>query len=314
MNYYSYSTIVLLRLKSTGAARAMAYLDFKPTGSLAHYTSIHGFFGIVETKRLWLSDLSSSNDPRESMFGKEIYDNIFQEIIYSEFSQSRSTSLDYFRDILQKQVHEQNFYSCCFTYDPDDINMWREYAHDGSGLSIVFRRRAITDMIGRFYQMRYVSEISVQEAAQIILETLKPIDQVGDDIFDDFESTVDLVSSSLAIMQSFKHVSWASEREMRLTFASSSNPASREMPRSVYPDGRYIFWSPPLTREGRNGTVEFYPQEFGAYRDSAYEATSSIERVYLGPNCALSANEVSAKLLTNGFRDFEICHSVCAFR
>jgi hypothetical protein len=291
----------------------MAYLEYKPTGPLAHYTSVHGFRGIIESKRLWLSDVSSSNDPRESMFGKGIYDKIFHELIYSEFLKSRTESLDYFYNILNRQIRQQNVYSCCFTYHPDDLNMWREYAQGGTGISILFRRRAITDMIGRFCQMRYVSDISVQEAAQIVSEALKPIDQIGEQIFDAFESTVDLVSSSLSIIQSFKHSSWAAEREMRLSFASSSDPASREIPRAVFPDGRECFWSPPLVRQGRNGTVEFYAHEFGAYRDRAYETASSIERVYLGPNCSLSASEINDMLIMNGFRDFEVCQSACVF-
>lgn len=47
----------------------MAYLEYKPTDVLYHYTTTDGFKGIIGTKRLWFSDLRTTNDPREIIFG-----------------------------------------------------------------------------------------------------------------------------------------------------------------------------------------------------------------------------------------------------
>lgn len=291
----------------------MAFLDYTPTKDLVHYTSPSGFLGIVDSKRLWLCDLKKSNDPREGLFGRNIYEQILRENVFQEFIKSTRGAVEKFNELLYTQIETQEMYSCCFSYEPDNINMWREYSIDGTGISISFRRRAITDMVGRFHKVIYVSDSTTEEVAQIVIESLKILDQVGEVILDDFTETIQLISACLAIISSLKHDSWSAENEMRLTYASSSSPQSREFPRSILPDGQEIFWSPPLSREVKDGQSHYYAHEFGAFRDGSYDPSFAISKITIGPKCKMTEKEVEGILSRNGFKGYEITKSKCCY-
>ena len=41
-----------------------------------HYCSVDSLYKIVTSKELWLTNLKSSNDPRELLHGKELIDKV----------------------------------------------------------------------------------------------------------------------------------------------------------------------------------------------------------------------------------------------
>src|SRR5690606_24128154 len=136
----------------------MAYLEFLPTKPLYHYTSKDGFMGIIKSRNLWASDLSSSNDPRDVNLGIDTVKQILREIGNKEYPNTPLNVISNLSRKLAGYFAEARCYMACFTPHNDDINMWREYGNDGEGYSIGFRPRAVTDMHGRIYSVRYIDD------------------------------------------------------------------------------------------------------------------------------------------------------------
>ena len=51
---------------------------------LYHYSNLKGIMGIFESKGLWCTDTSSSNDPMELKYGKKLISDILVKRIESE--------------------------------------------------------------------------------------------------------------------------------------------------------------------------------------------------------------------------------------
>lgn len=136
----------------------MAYLEFKPTSPLYYYTDANGFEGIVRSKKLWLSDIKASNDPRELALGQKILSEAV-EVYNSDDIRgvSKRDMAEFLSDLLSFQRHS-TYYACCFGLAGDELPLWREYGGGGTGGSIGFRPTAVSSIPGRMQLVRYAED------------------------------------------------------------------------------------------------------------------------------------------------------------
>jgi len=109
-----------------------------PPATIYHYTNDLGLRGILETGRLWFSDLFSLNDPSELRHGFSHLVKILNEKAKSGPRESQLFADDftaYLNDGLDKSAF---YFVLSFSSDGDDLGQWRAYADDGRGYALGF--------------------------------------------------------------------------------------------------------------------------------------------------------------------------------
>ncbi len=287
----------------------MAYLEYRPQSPLYHYSTPGGFVGILSSKQLWLSDLRSTNDPREIQFGFEKFLRAMDEIRNQEADPSRKRVYSIMEERLTRYWQNTTGYCCCFSLVRDELPMWREYGDSLGGLAIGFRPTAINGIPGRVQKATYLETSSpgafksVIEGivGEVIRKRLGPLDQVA------------LGSEIAAAIIATKHSSWAYEQEVRIVHMQTGRDARGvwDMPTAQLPDGRLVNWTEPLTRRGKRGEIKYKAFSYGRYRDGAYNPSRAIREVILGPHFERSEDYVTHLMHEHGFADFSVTRSEC---
>lgn len=113
--------------------------------NLFHYTDLEGLRGILDSKQLWMSHMSSLNDPLEVEYGQKIiYDEINKRLI-EEDNRDVRTFYDSIKQTISgfgKTLHH-GFISC-FCEDSNLLSQWREYSDRGGGYCIGFNFNSTT--------------------------------------------------------------------------------------------------------------------------------------------------------------------------
>lgn len=294
----------------------MAYLDYHPHQTLFHYCSIEAFKGICTTKRLWMSDLSKANDPRELHFGLQQALEAIKLVRHEDLPGAQGLFLSVLWAKI-KGFHENiQLFSSCFTPYGDQLPMWRLYTPDGSGVAIGFRPTAVADMHGRVQKVRYLDGDdldSIKALVRSIAEVFPKVQRTEEtELF-----WIDAVSQAFSMITSTKHRSWSYENEIRLCFSQVLSQEMREAERTVTSldlDGRAFNWKKPKSRDGRDGPVEYLTMPYGKWRNGKNEPFAAIESVILGPNCEESEDGIRDFLNDQGFSKFKVTRSDCSFR
>jgi hypothetical protein len=108
-----------------------------------HYTNDVGLRGILETGKLWLSDIFSLNDPSELRHGLSHAVNILNSKAENGPPEAKLFAKQ-FTDFWAKGVERSaHFFVLSFSSDDDDLGQWRAYADDGRGYALGFEGKAL---------------------------------------------------------------------------------------------------------------------------------------------------------------------------
>ncbi len=115
---------------------------------LCHYTSIHGFKGIIDRKELFATSCRHMNDKNELFQGLKAIKEAILRPIKMVGSHPRSKAMWPVYDVIEKfinnlqQHHFDNCFAfaCCFSESLDDNAQWQMYGgpHQGIGLEFTF--------------------------------------------------------------------------------------------------------------------------------------------------------------------------------
>jgi len=115
----------------------------EPPEIIYHYTNDVGLRGILETGRLWLSDIFSLNDPSELSHG---FSNA-ASILNSRAARGPQESQVFakrFAALHQKGIQmSAQFFVCSFSSEGNDLGQWRAYADNGRGYALGFDTKAL---------------------------------------------------------------------------------------------------------------------------------------------------------------------------
>jgi len=102
-----------------------------------HYTNDAGLKGILESGKIWLSDVFSLNDPSELRHGFSIFIEALESKAanapdpFKLFTRTMRTSLERIRE-------SATYFACSLSATGDDLGQWRAYADNGQGFAIGF--------------------------------------------------------------------------------------------------------------------------------------------------------------------------------
>lgn len=106
----------------------------EPPKTLYHYTSLQALASIVQSTRVWASNIRFLNDHSESKWLREHVISILER------KKSKSANQERFDKIIAaiRAWPRQSLFVACFTEKPDDLSQWRAYCPPGLGVSIGF--------------------------------------------------------------------------------------------------------------------------------------------------------------------------------
>ena len=263
-----------------------------------YYCSLNTFLNIIKNKQIYLSDPLKMNDTLEIKWYLEKLNNEDRTLSGLDFDVPDSifermklrSHLDFtFEEFMEKldSRGQRSVYISCFSKKPDLLSQWRAYAEDGTGVSIGFDLKKLSD------------------ATNILL---KEVIYTNDVVYENKENDVLITADIIGMVISENNITKKEEQlevflhELIPELAKYKNPAFKEEEvRLIYCDDlkfenmldkyhalegeqRPIKLDSDFRVTGNNDITEFVKLDFDP---------SAIKKIYIGPKCSLSENDVS---------------------
>lgn len=290
----------------------MAYYHYKPNSALYHYTDTNAFLNIIKSKKIWLTDSASLNDPREIDLGMEHFSNAIDQYRDGTIHGVNKGSLHELYNDIHDARKRSVLYACCFSTEGDSLPMWRLYTNEGSGVVIGFRPTALSSTPGRVLLVRYDDDRIEDYYRQIVLKSAQNISASKS-----LERAI-MAGEIFALLSAVKHKSWSYEKEVRIIYNQRllrpDDPKSWTKYTGIHENGDLMEWTEPLTREGKDGAVHYFAFPYGKSKGNTPLHSMSIESVTIGPNCTMSVEDVEKILTMEGFQHFNVLKSECQYR
>lgn len=180
-----------------------------------HYTSVEGFFGIIDSRQLWLSDYSYLNDTRELSHGADLTAEVATELLLSESHTQSAELLQHWIKDLRAPVHRVCVAS--FSADRDSLSQWRAYGAIAVGfepreLSLHAHRATLRPVEYQRNRQRALVELYLHHMREAYLVDLQSgrLERI-EDAYHKTDRLVDLITF-------FKDPAFLAEQEYRLAF------------------------------------------------------------------------------------------------
>src|SRR5260370_1887041 len=120
-----------------------------PPPIVFHYTSDVGLRGILESGRVWLTDIFNLNDPSELRHGLSRVVSILKARAANGPPESKAFA-EYFAGFEQRGGLQKSaqYFICSFSACGDDLGQWRAYADNGRGYALAFDAKVLEDAFG----------------------------------------------------------------------------------------------------------------------------------------------------------------------
>ena len=127
--------------------------EAEPPLELYHYTDLDGVAGILDTRYLWLSKISTLNDTSEISLAVHHF-----KVLASEAAQTLpANEAKLLQEAAEQLDHLRRTNICVgsFCEDEDQLAQWRSYGNDGRGIALGFAAAALV-RIAREHDVRLV--------------------------------------------------------------------------------------------------------------------------------------------------------------
>lgn len=186
---------------------------------LHHYTTHHGFHGIVESRFLRATDARYLNDPSESCLLFEILDDVSAKrrgehpAFYGHVARRASRLA---ADAIADMSIIQRPFIASFTEVADDLNQWRAYSDDGRGFMLTFSTKWFKGRLagGEFVPVCYDHNEAVKAVEAVCEGYISALNSRRSQLPPDVAGTR-LFITLAQLGTFFKSSGYASEREWR---------------------------------------------------------------------------------------------------
>ena len=264
-----------------------------------YYCSLSTFLNIIKNKQVYLSDPLKMNDSLEIKWYLEKLNNEARALNRQEFDlpdsifekmKSRS-HLDFtFEEFMEKldSRGQRSIYISCFSKNPDLLSQWRAYAEDGTGVSIGFdlNKLSVAPNI-LLKEVIYTNDVVYENKEYDVLKTADTIGTVinENNIIKKDEQLEVFLHELIPELAKYKNPAFKEEKEVRLIYCDDLKFENVLDKYHAFEDE----WSPIKLNSdfrvtGNNEITEFVKLDFDP---------SAIKKIYIGPKCSLSENDVS---------------------
>ena len=245
--------------------------------TIYHYTDDHGLRGILETGRLWFTDLFNLNDPSELNHGIKSALDVLESEADKGPPEAKKFNAQFRRALAGNVETSAHYFVCCFSTTGDDLGQWRAYADDGRGYAIGFNAEILEKAFASApvpgpsvstFPVSYDDKRLLKIHEQLVAKTIPAISaphgqKLSEEVISQFMQSlsVRLAASCFGISLYFKHKAYSNEQEYRFL--------------QVYPADRMV---PDLNFRSR-------PYSLVRYRDFDWKsiAAESVKEIIIGP-------------------------------
>lgn len=196
---------------------------------LYHYTSKNGFLGIIENKTLWASGILYMNDEKEAYIPLENLFEILEEDknvdIKERFEQIKNDFLDFYKAFIGFET-----YVISFSEKKDDLNMWRAYGDNASGICFEFNSESLLNALRKNQKQNQI-ELSLEKCIYDKQEQKNKIQSLLDSAKEDNALDASLFEKLLVFSTYFKHESFKDEQEWRIIVKLYTAPENKKLKR-----------------------------------------------------------------------------------
>ena len=193
--------------------------EAQPPLELFHYTDLDGIAGILNSRYLWMSKVSTLNDTSEVNLAVQHFKVLAHEAAASLATDEAKLLQEAAEEL--EHVRRTNICVGSFCEEEDQLGQWRSYGNDGRGIAIGFASAALAQ-IARRHQVRlvrcvYRPEQHVQitkDLAALLLEAYRGERPTSKEAWKDLIGR--FVSTFLLIAPVIKDSHFGLEREWRL--------------------------------------------------------------------------------------------------
>lgn len=214
-----------------------------------HYTSQAGMMGIIESEKLWATNIKYLNDEHEFQHALDLIREIIPQSKYSKENPDYDKYLDYIGKLQEKietldNSRSDSVFTISFTEETDLLSQWRGYCPSNNGFCIKIDVDKVREEAAQIYNqvhlMKCVYDHKAKEAelkdllnkywSKFTEESTKKGKR---EVIDDLSKEIILLASH------FKHPSFSEEKERRivviLEYAPDNDLRFREGQFSIVP-------------------------------------------------------------------------------
>jgi hypothetical protein len=126
------------------AAFVMPLDSQSPPPLIYHYTNDVGLTGILDSGKIWFTDIFDLNDPSELSHGFAHAVNILKRTAAGGPPESKLFAQQFEAFLTQGGIQAvAHYFVCSFSSNSDDLGQWRAYGDNGRGYALGFDARAI---------------------------------------------------------------------------------------------------------------------------------------------------------------------------
>jgi len=266
-----------------------------------HYTDASGLLGIIQSSRLWASDIRFLNDPSEGTFFPER----LLAIMDSQSSGRRGAGqkvIEGLKASLQNPRSDYSAFCVSLSANGDLLSQWRAYGSFGKGYAVGldFGLKSILPhpQLAGYYDVVYGDKGLVDIAIDLLDLFISATDKWKDMMYDEWSSTL------RAIAKSFKDASYSEEQESRLVchYSGEDNDLFKnELPLKFRAKGSDLIPYIPLSLD---------------LLEAENKPRLPMKRIVVGPGVDFKRNyaSINSLLKVNSYADVEVVPSTIPFR
>ncbi|MEY9543641.1 hypothetical protein ABIE85_006701 [Bradyrhizobium diazoefficiens] len=286
---------------------------------LYHYCTNHTFLSIIESRAIWLSDFTLSNDRLEGKWLRNLLvERCERENLYPALIER---ALKFF-DLGASRLGAAGF---CMSEEGDLLSQWRGYAGDGSGVSIGFSKEYLEALAGALLAQRSGEALSLHRIAYSREDQFNLVESILNDVVRAVKAGALDTGSILAPLEGERKVEVDSQfRNLTASFLSlhlvqyrAKNPAFSEE-REWRLISHVLSYS---TEESALGDLSKMNFRAGQDRLIPYRvlplgeaSLPRIAEVILGPKNITPSRYVNAALERYGWKDVSVRVSAASYR
>lgn len=275
---------------------------WKRHGLRYHYTDAAGLVGIIQSGRLWATDIRFLNDPSEGSFFPER----LLAIMASKAGGCSGTELQIIEGV-RKALHNprsklKNF-CASLSADGDLLSQWRGYGGFGKGYSVGLNLHVAPPasphpQIASFYDVVYGDDELPNVAFDLLDLFVSAETKWKDTMLDEWAVTLTVVAKA------FKNICYAEEQESRLLCTHSDKE-----------DWQFANELPIRFRARGGDIVPYIPMSLQILKGDEVPRLP-IERIVVGPGVDFERNcdSIMSLLKANAYNDVKIERSRIPFR
>ena len=261
-----------------------------------HYTDVAGLTGILESNKVWLTDIAHLNDPSEFTICRSIADDALRE----EIDHADAPTALFCRSMLSGLERARRAFPMfvgSFSKNGDDLGQWRAYADNARGFCIgiserVFAHTGIDDNPLKnpvVIQMSYDLSHAEHELRECVRQATNATNdpqvrtcwQKSSEVGKNFliRLSVELAKQIYFYCVCFKHPAYSAEEEIRLLLINKAEKLlpfvkTRQRRDEIVP---YIPFqcSPALRDEGIVSVIRLGPAEGSSTEDGLIQLLNS---------------------------------------